>query len=402
MTAAYLVTNRIIMSLLKTTPSGYALNPSKLSHLLEPHPTDDIVQDAAAMLLAIPHEMVPSLDNNQDEQPEASRILSYQACVSKVLDSLELEDVHPKLLAACFLHGSPHMSWSNDDIRNKVEDLLARLCKRSTVSSQCSEYIKQILEALHARDWKHRPWVLLVVKTIVLNISHPDMSQALEALLPLTLQVIDHYEISTRIIAIQICHRIIQETPASQLNHSGVAKVLYDALSPTVYTSEMELVPHSWPCMATLLTVIQHNPMKNGDELHHQVLSQALTLARYQDKISKRQIYAQALGPLIQSCRLACVAFMSSLFPLGLEYIQDVDPITRLHGLDMMQSLLVQARPRITAKRVEELRAGLKEAKSDDKLYFGHVDEDHAAIKAKLKQSLRDLEHKCAEVKIAL
>eukprot|EP00730_Choanoeca_flexa_P016178 TRINITY_DN7593_c0_g1_i2.p2 TRINITY_DN7593_c0_g1~~TRINITY_DN7593_c0_g1_i2.p2 ORF type:complete len:142 (+),score=18.14 TRINITY_DN7593_c0_g1_i2:884-1309(+) len=87
--------------------------------------------------------------------------------------------------------------------------------------------------------------------------------------------------------------------------------------------------------------------------MHACMRVQALTLARYQDKISKRQIYAQALGPLIQSCRLACVAFMSSLFPLGLEYIQDVDPITRLHGLDMMQSLLVQARPRITAKRVE-------------------------------------------------
>ena len=239
--------------------------------------------------------------------------------------------------------------------QSESELLCSKLPYGNVKSSLFFTVWKEFESHLKKTTWKSNPDVKCSFVTCLFKMKFPFTGDYLEYILPISLMLIDDFQVENKILGVQCVSHIISNVSKAEMLRYGRAEVVYKAVQQQLYvTKDITLLDESLSCMLQILNVVEQKRLTEKScetvSCSDDVLTNILKNMEMENILINRRVYAKYISKYIDQMGLEIVKHFSRLLRVIYTFLEIPDGAheeTRLDVLDALKVVMVSAWPRI-------------------------------------------------------
>ncbi|XP_044171239.1 TELO2-interacting protein 2-like isoform X2 [Acropora millepora] len=206
--------------------------------------------------------------------------------------------------------------------------------------------------------WKKSPMACPALVWCTMQLKYPYVSDHFGKLMSPLLLLIDDYEVKNKVMGLRCVRHIVENMNSAELGWFGRADVFYEAIQRHLYTSEPSVATALYPCLISILKVVEFSPTK--PKFGRKTV---LTSMEFESKIAMRRVCSSHLKHFIQHMGITTLRHFKRLLRVIFSYLEVSDypnEEARLEILDTLHTTMVYAWPRIPHHSSSILKSLLK------------------------------------------
>ncbi|KAK3770775.1 hypothetical protein RRG08_036377 [Elysia crispata] len=246
---------------------------------------------------------------------------------------------------------------------NSVSEFLCAKTRFCPVSESIPKYrsdweksslLTQILDhcklPLGKEQWQKNPFLAEAFTWTISNVRIPHLSDHINQIMVTSLNFIDDHQAVNKVRGIKLLHHLLQNTSAEEMRWYNRAEVIYESLKHQLYSKELEVQQNLWPCLLSLLQVLE--PGRSDHELirHHDVFETLLREAESENLLAIRRVYMIQLKDFTTQIGIGCVRHLKTLVRVIEQYLEIEDgpeDQARCGALALLHTVITVAWPRL-------------------------------------------------------
>ncbi|EGD82417.1 hypothetical protein PTSG_03060 [Salpingoeca rosetta] len=178
-----------------------------------------------------------------------------------------------------------------------------------------SQHMQGVLTLLDYQHILQRRYCLPAALAAITTTRFPFMGQYISFVVPLLLNIINNEE-ALKADAVRALHHFLREVNPADIQWNGLHQAIFKEVSTLLYRTEPAVVATAWPCVATLLPILQRPPSSMQDSVYDEVWMRVLSFSTFEAAPRKQLVIARAITPLIKVSGVYCVLHTRAILQL--------------------------------------------------------------------------------------